>query len=337
MKNHILSRWTGLLVVLWVLLVARQAIAGGTWAPLKNPSPDNVNLMLLLSDGTVMAAHNAPKADAYSDWYRLTPDNLGHYTKGIWTTLQSMNYTRKYYSSQVLPNGRVFVAGGEYGTGSATAEEYDPVTDYWAPINPPPTSVLDPSMGAGFLDSESVMLPDGTVLIRPVADGVLHSGNLTLIYNPNANSWSSRLPPVRAQAEGSWVKLPDGSILSIDASATKVDGTVAGGTNSERYIPALQKWVKDANLPAQMFATFGAGYSGTLFGEIGPGLLLPNGKAFFLGGSGHTAIYTPSGTTNMGRWVAGPNIPAGLVSADAPAAMMPNGKILCVVAAPPLS
>jgi hypothetical protein len=56
--------------------------------------------------------------------------------------------------------------------------------------------------------------------------------------------------------------------------------------------------------------------------EMGPGFVLPNGNAFFLGGSGHTALYTPSGDTNFGKWVVGPDIPNGLTAADAPAAMM---------------
>jgi hypothetical protein len=68
-------------------------------------------------------------------------------------------------------------------------------------------------------------------------------------------------------------------------------------------------------------------------GETGPGLLLPNGNAFFLGASGQTAIYIPSplGGTNLGTWARGPNIPNGWVSCDAPASMMPNGKILCAI------
>jgi hypothetical protein len=64
-------------------------------------------------------------------------------------------------------------------------------------------------------------------------------------------------------------------------------------------------------------------------GEIGSALLLTNGKAFFLGGSGHTAYYNPSGGVNPGTWTPGPDIPAGLAAADAPAAMLVNGKILC--------
>jgi hypothetical protein len=66
-------------------------------------------------------------------------------------------------------------------------------------------------------------------------------------------------------------------------------------------------------------------------------LLLPDGRAFFIGSTGHTAYYTPSGNTSPGKWTAGPDIPNGLGAPDAPAAMMVNGKILCAFAPVPAS
>ena len=96
--------------------------------------------MLLLPDGTVMAANSSTSAS----WYKLKPDIHGSYANGTWTTLTSMHDTRLYYSSDVLTNGRVFVAGGEYGTGKSTAEVYDPLTDTWTQA---------PASGQSFSDS----------------------------------------------------------------------------------------------------------------------------------------------------------------------------------------
>ncbi|MDQ6630358.1 MAG: hypothetical protein M3Y82_01200, partial [Verrucomicrobiota bacterium] len=127
-----------------------------------------------------------------------------------------------------------------------------------------------------------------------------------------------------SQNEASWVKLPDDSILTVDKS----------GTSSERYIPALNTWVTDTNVPVSLYDALP---------ELGAGFLLPNGRAFFLGGSGQTALYTPSGNTSPGTWVAGPVIPGGWGCSDAAAAMMElNGRILCAVGpigvfAPPTS
>ncbi len=61
--------------------------------------------------------------------------------------------------------------------------------------------------------------------------------------------------------------------------------------------------------------------------------MLPDGRAFFLGGTGHTAYYTPrpgSGST-PGVWSAGPDIPFDGGTLDASGAMMANGRILCTV------
>jgi hypothetical protein len=136
----------------------------------------------------------------------------------------------------------------------------------------------------------------------------------TDIYDIISNVWEAG--PILAnnsyyQDEASWVKLPDGSILTIDPF----------GTNSERYIPALNQWLSDANVPVEIYG----GY------EMGAGFMLADGRAFFLGGTGNTAFYTPSGNTNMGSWQAGPVMPDGMAAADAPAAMMVNGKILCAL------
>jgi hypothetical protein len=286
--------------------------------------------MLLLPNGTVMASENDDYG-YYNNWYLLTPDNQGHYVDGTWTTLNPMNYTRLFFSSQVLPDNQVFVAGGEYGTGESTAELFNIETGDWTEINPPlslmNTNDMPPDV---FKDAESAVLPGGNVMIMPVSD--IADVFSCLIFDPDSDSWSKGAQPVRQQSEESWVKLPDGSILTIDAITIGTNGVEGNGdgTNSERYIPALQKWIKDANVPESIYAGL-AGY----FGETGPAFLLPNGNAFFLGGNGDTAIYTPTGNTNKGSWQMGAAIPQELVSADAPAAMMPNGKILCAVAAIP--
>ncbi|HEV2391595.1 MAG TPA: hypothetical protein VG146_04440 [Verrucomicrobiae bacterium] len=324
-------KWLGPRLALGGLLVSSHALAVGSWSALVNTAPDSVALMLQLSDGTVMAANNTSCVFNCigSSWYRLTPDGFGNYANGNWTTLASMNDSRLFYSSEVLTDGRVFVAGGEYGSGGATAEIFDPLANggagSWTYINPP-TSLLNPSKGNGFVDAQSKVLPNGDVLEAPINPAI---NNGTLIYNPSANTWSQGPQSVNRQVETSWVKLPDDSILTVDP----LDGyNGEPGTNSERYIPSLGQWVPDANLPVNLWVDLSAA---GLVGEIGPAFLLPDGRAFFLGGSGHTAYYTPSGNNNPGKWTQGPDIPGGLVAADAPGAMMVNGKILVAVAAPP--
>ena len=300
-----------------------SATGSGVWKPLANPAPDGVELMILLPNGSVMAADQPGGQVFSSKWFLLTPDRNGSYINGAWSVLSSMKDTRSDYSSEVLTNGQVWVAGGEYGTGCATSEIYDPTSDTWRPI-PILSSLLDPSQvspevgeAQGFYDSISKILPNGSVLVAPV--GANNVGG-TLVFNPASASFANG--PVFCQtgypdqAEASWVKLPDDSILTADPA----------GTTTERYIPSLNKWIADASTPVTLYTN----------SEIGPALLLPNGKALFFGATGHTAIYTPSGSTNFGTWTAGPDLPNNLTPADAPAAMMPNGKVLCVAGPFPL-
>jgi len=274
-----------------------SARASGTWTAVANTAPGGVALMLLLPDGTVMA-HNG----SGSAWYRLTPDSQGHYINGTWTTLAAMHDTRLYFSSDVLLDGRVFIAGGEYGIGTRTSEVYDPLTNTWT---------MTPVAGQKFVDSGSKLLPSGKVLVAPVSPS---PSGYTALYDPSANTWAlgPKLFRGSSQDEASWVQLADDSLITIDPF----------GTNSERYIPSSNTWINDSTVPVSL-------YNG--LGELGAGFLLPDGRAFFLGGTGHTALYTPSGSTTPGTWAAGPDIPNGYGTTDAGACMMPNGKILCGV------
>jgi len=113
-----------LMQIIGVWLFLQGAVLAGTWTAVHDPTPGAPNsglapgpvqLMLLLPDGTVMAADSSIS----NAWYRLTPDSHGSYVNGTWTTLNTMADTRLYYSSCVLRDGRVFVAGGEYGSGGA--------------------------------------------------------------------------------------------------------------------------------------------------------------------------------------------------------------------------
>lgn len=264
-------------------------------------APSTVGLMVLLPDGTVLAQNNGGTA-----WYRLTPDSQGHYATGTWSTITPMHDSRLYCATQVLKDGRIFVAGGEYGSGHTTAEVYNPLADAW-------TECPNPSVT--FSDANSEILSDGRVLVALV-QGTLRQ---TIIYDPVANTWTNGPTANGIHNESMWVKQPDDSILFVDRLTT----------NSERYIPSLNQWITDASLPVSIYDPYGL--------ESGPGFLLPNGKSIFLGATGHTAIYTPSGSTTNGSWIAGPDIPNASGTPDAPGAMMPTGVILCAVSPVPTS
>jgi hypothetical protein len=281
-----------------------RMLLAGTWTRLTNPvpSPDGIGTMMLLSDGTVLAQAGG-SAGAVRAWYKLTPDSSGSYINGTWKEVASMSLERLYYGSNVLPDGRVFLVGGEYSGPQGqqnfinTGEIYNPVADRWTRI----TNFPQPMFG----DDPTEVLPDGTILAGYLL------GPQTYIYHPATDTWTQTGTKLNQDPsdEETWVKLPDGSILTYSIFAP--------APSAQRYIPSSGTWMSAGTVPVQL--------SGASTGfEIGPAFLLPDGRVFFLGATGNTAFYNPS--TNS--WTAGPVIPKGLTTDDAPGAMMANGDIL---------
>ena len=167
-------------VAVCVLWWPGRAVAAGTWTALANSPPGPVGHFLLLSDGTVIAEDLSTNWGPR--WFQLTPDIHGSYVNGTWSTIAPMNYTRLDFASDVLTNGTLFVAGGEYGSGTNSAEVYDPVANTWT-VMPPPPAGQD-----SFLDAASILLANGNVLISPVFPAT--SGG-TVIYNPTLNTLSA--------------------------------------------------------------------------------------------------------------------------------------------------
>ncbi|MBA2611732.1 MAG: T9SS type A sorting domain-containing protein [Bacteroidetes bacterium] len=311
LKNlkNIFTSLTGnyFLVVVLLITFSIEQYKGQSWTAITTIAPDTcAGVMLLLSDGSVIVKTTTGGGDGIGNtWNKLTPDASGSYINGTWSTIAPMNKTRLYFSSQILKDGRVYVAGGEYGTGKSFGEIYNPITNTWT-MTPPPGVVSD---------ANSEILPDGRVL-QALVTGSLKTN---VIYNPLTNSYSPGPTCLGIHNESSWVKLPDNSFIFIDRLST----------NSERYIPSLNSWVADATVPVSLYDPFGD--------ETGPAFLLPDGRAFFIGSTNKTAYYTPSGTNSPGTWSAGPLTPSASGAPDAGGAMMPNGKIICALSPTPTS
>ncbi len=297
-------------IIMLLSIFNNHCQAQGTWTQVTATAPhQNVGGFMVLSDGSVLCKSNSggtPTGDG-NLWDKLTPDIHGSYINGTWSTIAAMQRTRIFFSSQMLMDGRVYVAGGEYGTDGTQAgahgEVYNPLTNAWTQC---------PAPGHIISDANSEILPNGTVL-----QGTIDASypTTTIIYNPTTNTYSAGPTSHAGQNESAWMKLPDNSILYVDE----------GAQTSERFIPSLNQWVVDANVPVSLYQ------ASTL--ETGPCFLLPNGKAIFFG-CPHTAIYTPSGNNTPGTWVAGPDIPGGHATDDAPGAMMVNGNILIAADVP---
>ena len=122
---------------------ASSTIAVLAWTAMKNtvPNSDGAGVSLLLPNGTLMV-----KGGGDTDtpvWYQVTPDATGSYVNGTWTQLASMNVSRLFFGSDVLPSGNVFVVGGLYASdqsGSNSAEIYNPQTNTWTKVASDPVA-----------------------------------------------------------------------------------------------------------------------------------------------------------------------------------------------------
>lgn len=279
----------------------------GTWTALTNQPTFNTSTMILLTDGRVMV-----QEEATAHWHALTPDDNGSYTNGTWSALADMAFWRRYYASGTLKDGRVIICGGEQDGDTIQdtnkGEIYDPVHDTWTAIPTPPgwTQVGDAS---------SCILPDGRLMIGGLLDG------RCVIYNPTTNAWTNAATKAVRANEETWILQPDNTIIAAQCWAP---------FQSEKYIISSDTWQNEGTPPVSLVDA--------VMNEIGPGMLLYNGRTIFfgsanVGGFGKTAVYSrPTMPTGVGSWIAGPDIPKisgqTMVCNDSPASLMPNGKVL---------
>jgi hypothetical protein len=286
--------------------------------------------MMLLSDGSVLVQNGRNQTGPNTSMFRLSPQgNTGSYVHGVWSGTASMQEARFYFPTAMLPDGRVFAVGGEYGPGgfvsdSNTAEIYDPVANTWNFVDSVPTP------DAKFGDDPIEVISNGPNKGQILA-GYLN-GTTTYRFNPAATAghqWTqtagSKLHSDQSDEEA-WVKLKDGSILSYDIYAS------GGGTfQAQRFGPFSDKWV-DASTLSTVNPPHILEDNGRQGRELGPAFLQPDGNVIYFGANGRTAIYNP--TTNI--WTAGPAEPTkviggvttNLVASDDPGAVLPNGHIL---------
>ncbi|HVO79312.1 MAG TPA: kelch repeat-containing protein [Terriglobales bacterium] len=286
-----------------VVVIISAGVAGAQWQPLQNQPTFNASTSLLLTDGTVMVHQEGGQ-----QWFKLTPDINGSYVNGTWSQQASLpsNYSPLYYASAVLPDGRLIVEGGEYNFGNFAWTNlgaiYDPLANTWTPVNPP-------SGWANIGDAQSVVLPNGVFMLANALS------NQQALLNASNLTWTATgTGKADGNDEEGWELLPSGIVLTVDANNTD-------DTHSEKYSPRLGKWVSAGSTVVPL--TDPGSH------EIGPAVLRYDGTVFAMGGTAHTAIYN----TATGTWAAGPDFPkAGsqqLDMADAPAALLPNGHVLC--------
>ena len=172
--------------------------------------------MLQMPDGSILVL----SANDNQSWYRLTPDSHGSYVNGTWSFVGLMNIPRLYFASVVLPDGRVFIIGGEY-----TGPYYDSNITGSAEI-------FDPSTGTSTWIARYPICQPGSRSVTLTSDVVLSAGSTTVtgIYStdriePTAGTWT--VTGTGIPASTSVVSVDSPTQVTISKTAT-ITGPSAG-------------------------------------------------------------------------------------------------------------
>ena len=345
-NKTLLSHLSVTFLALAALLLTPLSATAQTWTSLKNPppvpdiidpvsgydyGPGGASFPLLLTDGSVII-QNGGFHGADGKIFKLTPDINGSYINGTWSELASMPYIPTAAAQAVLADGRVIIEGGEYlgmqefflltNKGAI----YDPVTNTWTSVAPPPFFVDLYPPRATFApnpigDASSVVLPDGTFMIQD------KMSRQAALLNLKTLTWTQTGQTTKADLndEEGWTLLPNGKVLTVDCYTDFNFGLIpsypVNPTNSEIYDPKTGEW-------SSAGSTINTLTDPVLY-ETGPAVLRPDGTVFAVGSEGFTSIYD----THEKEWSVGPKLPVSpqgfqYTAQDAPGALLPNGNVL---------
>ncbi|HEV7518171.1 MAG TPA: hypothetical protein VGR07_17880, partial [Thermoanaerobaculia bacterium] len=160
-------------------------------------------------------------------------------------------------------------------------------------------------------DSPCCMLPDGRFLLGSF------NGTATFLWDPATGTWTPAAAKGDSGSEETWVLMADGTVVTPQCT---------DAPHAEKYLIASDQWQSAGTLTSNLVEAASL--------EIGPGLLLPDGRAFFIGASGGvTGLYSAASTS---QWSGGPAIPPfggqAQGAKDGPAALLPSGSVLFPVA-----
>lgn len=299
--------------------------ARAPWVPLANRYPGkSASQPVLLMDGSVIVHEGG----CSRDWYRLRPDAYGDYSTGSWSKIARLpdGYAPFAYAAQVLADGRVIIAGGEYNLDctslgdngmSNMAAVYDPNKDSWTQVRPLKDFVIG--------DSPSIVLADTTLLVGG-QDASAGTADLMAKLDPTKMAWTRVSPKTTASTlEVGWTLLPDGKVFTLS--------TFCERNRSQAYTfdPDKNGWALAGYTPVRLVDCDVEDEESGTSPEVGPNLLLPDGKVVLFGAAASadkgasTVVYDPS----SGSFDRGPDIPRKkYMAGDAPAALLPNGDVL---------
>jgi N-acetylneuraminic acid mutarotase len=263
-----------LLTFVFVSIQPLSAQVQGQWVTTGSlQSPRELNAQVMLANGKALSIGGVD-----SSGNPLASAEVYTSSSGAWNLTGSMAAARELFPAVRLSSGKVLVSGG-LGTGNTllgTAELYDPTTGKWSPGG----SLHVPRFG-----HTATLLHSGEVLVTGGCASATTCSNTQVseLYNPSSNSWSTTGSLNTARHYHTAVLLHTGKVLVIGGSA----GTITA--SCELYDPSTARWSIVAAMKVARY------FNGTT--------LLQDGKVLVTGGTesrfpmNSAELYDPTANT----------------------------------------
>jgi hypothetical protein len=170
-------------------------------------------------------------------------------------------------------------------------------------------------------DAPCCVLEDGRLLLGSIRT----TCTATLDLSNASPKWVLDGAKGDISSEETWTLLPSGEVITLQCNNIP---------SAERYVPRLTA-TNTTNLGLWTAANFSpTALVQASSNEIGPAILLPDGRVFTLGATGHTGFYNRVDQNLQDYWSTGPDFPTDSTghrfqAKDATACLLPNGRVLC--------
>jgi N-acetylneuraminic acid mutarotase len=206
--------------------------AANTWTPTGAMStPRSEHGLVVLQNGKVLAIGGFYQASDVE--YYLETCEIYDPASGTWSATGPMAVDRTVFSSTLLQNGKVLVAGGLNKNPSgadvylAGTEVYDPASGTWATA---------PDLAQSRTAHTATLLPNGKVLVVGGASGFT-AIQAAEEYDPASNTWASAGSTASPHAGHTATLLQNGKVLIAAGAAGLSIGSAA-----ELYDPVARTW-----------------------------------------------------------------------------------------------